>query len=60
MSAALLDFVEIIERAGGVYVDNSGIWHPIGDPIWTDLGDTYRLACQELGREPKIVDEDDA
>lgn len=60
--SALLEFVETIEKAGGVYINDTDgfeLWCPVGDPTWTDLGDAYKLACQELGRTPKIISEDD-
>jgi hypothetical protein len=54
----LLDLVEVIEAAGGVVHVGNGVYEPVGDRSWSDLGDTYVRACAVLGREPVVEVED--
>ena len=50
---ALQAFVSTVEATGGVEEDN-GIYTPVADSEWIDLGDAYVAACRALGREPKV------
>ncbi len=47
----LEEFCTDIEASGVVHRDD-GIWRPVGDPDWTDLGATYLKACAILKRKP--------
>ncbi len=58
-NAVLLSFINDIQYTGGVKPDGNGCWSVIADEEWTDLGDTYVRACKALGREPKVVGDDD-
>lgn len=58
-TAAMESFIDTIESTGGVTRNAKGLYEPGGDPGWIDLGDSYIAACKALGREPKIVIEDD-
>lgn len=75
MVTALEAFVRTIEatggciRPGGASGDRPGDAPldfaetrpvPAGDEEWPDLADAYVLACNALGREPLVRDEDDA
>ncbi len=66
MVAALQAFVSTIEATGGcIRLAGEGragddLPVPVGDESWSDLGHAYVLACQALGREPMVRDEDDA
>jgi hypothetical protein len=57
VEAALLDFIETIEAAGGVAKNPDGFYAPVGDREWTDLGDAYMKACAILKREPYLEEE---
>jgi hypothetical protein len=50
--AALTEFAQDIEAAGGVRREDDGLAVPVGDPEWVDLGETYLRACAALGRKP--------
>ena len=52
MQEALNKFVADIDATGGVFVSSSILVHPVADPEWTDLGETYMHACEALGRDP--------
>lgn len=49
---ALENFVQCVEATGGVVRDKKGYVAPVADQDWIDLGDSYLLACQALGRTP--------
>ena len=55
---AAQDFVETIEAAGGVCRNPNGYTAPVGDPTWTDLGDSYLRMCRALGRTPAYAESD--
>lgn len=48
--------VDTVEAVGGVRPNPDGTYSPVGDPDWIDLADAYLSACQECGREPRIVE----
>jgi len=56
---ALADFVSAISVTGGVKTDRNGYRVPVCDPEWVDLGEAYVKACDALGVEPKVSDEED-
>jgi hypothetical protein len=56
----LRQLVDTVEATGGVGRDAKGYFYPLADPDGTDLGEVYVLACQALGREPRIQDGRDA
>jgi hypothetical protein len=56
---ALDAFVNTIEATGGCVRDAGGGVYPVGDPDWYDLAGAYLLACQALGHEAVVVDEED-
>ncbi len=75
MATALQALVSTIEATGGcirlagevrasegpeALASGDGLPVPAGDESWIDLGHAYVLACQALGREPMVRDEDDA
>jgi hypothetical protein len=50
----LLDkFAELIEATGGVLMD-AGVYIPMADEEWVDMGELYVEVCGFLKREPKI------
>lgn len=55
----LEQLVSTVEDTGGVYHDKKGLYQPLGDREWIDLGDIYVQACRALGREPKLATEDE-
>lgn len=55
----LTEFVNDVEKSGGVSESDTGIYRPAADPEWTDLGATYIHACQALGRKPKVNAEEE-
>jgi len=57
----LEEFVENIDDTGGLGEMKPGVFAPLADPSWSDLGDLYIRACKALGREPVIerIEEDD-
>jgi hypothetical protein len=57
---ALLEFVEAIEATGGVTRDDSGLYAPVADQEWVDLGEAYINACAALGVKPVIAEAEDA
>lgn len=55
---ALTALVNTIEATGGLIDDpQGGGFVPAGDEDWLDLADAYVLACDALGRKPKIQQE---
>ena len=52
---ALIEFCDTIEAAGGVALDQQGLYVPVGDPEWVDLGEAYLDACLALDRLPKTT-----
>ena len=57
LEAVLNDFIDVIDAAGGIYRDRNNNPCPVGDPAWSDLGDTYLRACRVLNWEPKYAGE---
>ncbi len=62
---ALASLCSTIEATGGVRKLEDGLYAPVGDEDWIDLGEAYLDACLALDRLPKIAplaegDEDDA
>lgn len=55
----LAEFVSDINLTGGVYLDKKGLHHPVADPDWIDLAETYLKACQAIGKKPTIVEGDE-
>lgn len=51
----LKEFVDDIEATGGVMARESGLFVPLGDPEWIDLGELYIKACKALAHKPLIV-----
>lgn len=51
--------VQTIEDTGGVVHDRKGLYQPLGDREWIDLGDVYVQACRAIGRQPKLVEDDE-
>jgi hypothetical protein len=49
----LAEFVRDIDDTGGIRPNREGLWYPVADEDWIDLAETYRKACQVLGRKPK-------
>ena len=52
---ALASFCSTIEMTGGVRQEGTGLYAPVGDPDWIDLGEAYLEACLALDRLPKIA-----
>lgn len=50
---ALAGLISTVEGTGGVYFGRDGLYRPVADPDWIDLGDVYALACAAFGREIK-------
>ena len=44
---------------GGVERDEMGLYAPVGDPDWVDLGEAYLDACLALDRLPKLAKEEE-
>lgn len=56
---ALQAFCDCIEATDGVKREReSGLYVPLADEEWTDLGEAYVQACAALGRKP-LVQEDE-
>ena len=55
---ALVEFVGDIEATGGVFYDDNGNLYPCADPEWSDLADSYLMACVALNRKPLVAGED--
>jgi hypothetical protein len=55
---ACISLVETINATGGIAKDSHGLFHPVADPEWIDLGSAYMEACYALKREPKLVGEE--
>jgi len=53
--SALADFVGTINATGGVMQTHEGLYAPVGDEDWMDLGDAYLKACHAIGLLPKIA-----
>lgn len=51
---SLQSFVSIIDATGGVVRFSNGLHAPEADHDWIDLGETYIVACAELGQEPLV------
>lgn len=49
LTSCLEQFVEDIESTGGVLESSDGLYAPVADPGWVDLGHTYLNACSLLG-----------
>lgn len=57
MLDACIALIKTINFTGGVvFVD--GLAAPVADPDWIDLGGAYITACDALGIEPIIAEED--
>ena len=52
---ALISFCDTVEAAGGVERDEMGLYAPVGDPDWVNLGEVYLDACLALDRLPKLM-----
>jgi hypothetical protein len=50
----LQDLVDTVGCTGGVEKDDHGLYCPVADPEWVDLGCVYLDACDVLGVEPKV------
>ena len=48
--AALRQFCENIEAAGGITEDDLGVEMPCGDPEWVDMAITYRAATLAIAK----------
>ena len=59
LRSALSEFVATIDATGGLVRLADGDLRPVGDPQWGDLARAYRIACDALGREPCVVEDDD-
>lgn len=58
---ALQQFVEAINATGGVAKEEeTGLYAPVADASWIDLGEAYLDACKALGVEPVKDGENDA
>lgn len=57
--SALLAFIDTIEGTGGVLETRTGLYRPVGDEEWIDLGETYVCACKVLNLVPHITKEDE-
>jgi len=53
------NFILTVEATGGVFCNRKGLYEPVGDREWIDLGDVYVEACRAIGHEPMIVDDPD-
>lgn len=53
------EFVEDIDSTGGIEYDRHGYPHPVADPDWIDLGETYLKAVAALGRTAKVANDPD-
>lgn len=58
LTRCLEQFVEDIESTGGVLEASDGLYAPVSDPDWIDLGHTYLGACSLLGRAAMCDDGD--
>lgn len=56
-NASLKQLISAIEASGGVIKCEGGLYAPVADTDWIDLGEAYIAACAELGRQPKITEE---
>lgn len=56
--SALDRLISAIEVTGGLIAYENGTYAPYADPDWIDLGDAYLAACEELGREPLIPNDE--
>ena len=56
---ALISFCDTVDAAGGVDRDEMGLYAPVGDPDWVDLGEAYLDACLALDRLPKLAKEEE-
>lgn len=55
-ASLLKEFCDDIDAAGGVTRSDGGLYAPVGDPEWIDLGELYFKVCTALGRTPVIDD----
>ena len=53
--AALREFIDAIEATGGVVTTDCGLYAPVADEDWIDLGEAYVRACAALQRQPKTA-----
>jgi hypothetical protein len=54
---ALVSFCDTSEATGGVERVAHGLYAPVGDLEWNDLGEACLDACLALARLPKLVKE---
>jgi hypothetical protein len=52
---ALWKLIDAIEATGGVRRDEKGFMAPVADGDWIDLGEAYLMACEAVGKEPKVA-----
>ena len=55
---SLMEFIKTIEDTGGVALNAKGLYEPLADRDWIDLGDAYVNACEVLKRKPMIEEEE--
>jgi len=52
---AVQQLINTINATGGVLPLPNGLYAPMGDPEWTDLGEAYIAACSERGLVPILA-----
>ncbi len=57
MKNVLLKLIDDIQVSGGVLLYGNGTYAPVGDPTWTDLGETIleaKEALESAGEEVEL------
>ena len=54
LTAALAEFCDCVTTTGGVFQTPAGLYAPMIDSDWVDLGEAYLNGCEVLAIKPLI------
>ena len=58
MKKVLEEFISTIDNTGGVVLGINGLYVPVVDEEWVDLGEAYMSACMAIDHRPVIYLDD--